>query len=324
MNLANDEATAKGYKGFDSTYYSKQNVVYLNLGVDFTAADFKTGLATGLRYFTTHEGPYLVHCTEGKDRAGFVSALLECYMGAAYDEVVADYMVTYYNYYGVTKEAEPAKYDAILRSNIVKTLQTAFGVEDLKTADLKQEATDFFKELGLTDAELTTLTANLSKKYTGGSTEPETKSYVKVTAAPKDWSGTYLVVYEADSTSAYVFNGKDAVNGYVSATIANGKITSSTELDAVAVTIEKTTDGYTLKVNGQYIYGTKDSNKLNFTTTAANAVNTVTFSETDGVVITSNTSILRFNSASNQMRFRYYKASTYTNQQAIQLYKLEG
>lgn len=79
-----------------------------------------------------------MHCTEGKDRAGFVSALLECYMGAAYDEVVADYMVTYYNYYGVTKEAEPAKYDAILRSNIVKTLQTAFGVEDLKTADLKR------------------------------------------------------------------------------------------------------------------------------------------------------------------------------------------
>ena len=248
----------------------------MNLGVDFTAADFKTGLATGLRYFTTHEGPYLVHCTEGKDRAGFVSALLECYMGAAYDEVVADYMVTYYNYYGVTKEAEPAKYDAILRSNIVKTLQTAFGVEDLKTADLKQEATDFFKELGLTDAELTTLTANLSKEYTGGSTEPETKSYVKVTAAPEDWSGTYLIVNEADETSAYVFNGNDAVNGYVSATIANSKITSSTELDAVAVTIEKTTDGYTLKVNGQYIYGTDGKNTLKFTDTAANAVNTIT------------------------------------------------
>ena len=324
MNLANDEATAKGYEGFDSTYYSKQNVVYLNLGVDFTAADFKTGLATGLRYFTTHEGPYLVHCTEGKDRAGFVSALLECYMGATYDEVVADYMVTYYNYYGVTKEAEPAKYDAILRSNIVKTLQTAFGVEDLKTADLKQEATDFFKELGLTDAELTTLTANLSKEYTGGSTEPETKSYVKVTAAPEDWSGTYLIVNEADETSAYVFNGNDAVNGYVSATIANSKITSSTELDAVAVTIEKTTDGYTLKVNGQYIYGTDGKNTLKFTDTAANAVNTITLSETDGVIITSNTSVLRFNAASNQLRFRYYKSSSYANQQAIQLYKLEG
>mgnify|MGYP002605179968 CR=1 FL=1 len=180
------------------------------------------------------------------------------------------------------------------------------------------------KELGLTDAELTTLTANLSKEYTGGSTEPETKSYVKVTAAPEDWSGTYLIVNEADETSAYVFNGNDAVNGYVSATIANSKITSSTELDAVAVTIEKTTDGYTLKVNGQYIYGTDGKNTLKFTDTAANAVNTITLSETDGVIITSNPSVLRFNSASNQMRFRYYKASTYSDQQAIQLYKLEG
>lgn len=205
MNLANDEATAKGYEGFDSTYYSKQNVVYLNLGVDFTAADFKTGLATGLRYFTTHEGPYLVHCTEGKDRAGFVSALLECYMGAAYDEVVADYMVTYYNYYGVTKEAEPAKYDAIVRSNIVKTLQTAFGVEDLKTADLKQEATDFFKELGLTDAELTTLTANLSKKYTGGSTG--TSSYTVATSIA---AGDKIIIAAAYNDKNYAVTNDTA------------------------------------------------------------------------------------------------------------------
>ena len=205
MNLANDEATAKGYEGFDSTYYSKQNVVYLNLGVDFTAADFKTGLATGLRYFTTHEGPYLVHCTEGKDRAGFVSALLECYMGAAYDEIVADYMVTYYNYYGVTKEAEPAKYDAILRSNIVKTLQTAFGVEDLKTADLKQEATDFFKELGLTDAELTTLTANLSKEYTGGSTG--TSSYTVATSIA---AGDKIIIAAAYNDKNYAVTNDTA------------------------------------------------------------------------------------------------------------------
>lgn len=205
MNLANDEATAKGYEGFDSTYYSKQNVVYLNLGVDFTAADFKTGLATGLRYFTTHEGPYLVHCTEGKDRAGFVSALLECYMGAVYDEVVADYMITYYNYYGVTKEAEPAKYDAILRSNIVKTLQTAFGVNDLKTADLKQEATDFFKELGLTDAELTTLTANLSKKYTGGSTG--TSSYTVATSIA---AGDKIIIAAAYNDKNYAVTNDTA------------------------------------------------------------------------------------------------------------------
>ena len=90
---------------------------------------------------------YYVHCTEGKDRAGFVSALLECFMGASYDEVVADYMVTYKNYYGV--EPGTDKYEAIAASNIIKSLEKAFGVEDLKTADLKAEAEEYIKEIGL-------------------------------------------------------------------------------------------------------------------------------------------------------------------------------
>lgn len=270
MNLANDEATAKGYEGFDSTYYSKQNVVYLNLGVDFTAADFKTGLATGLRYFTTHEGPYLVHCTEGKDRAGFVSALLECYMGATYDEVVADYMVTYYNYYGVTKEAEPAKYDAILRSNIVKTLQTAFGVEDLKTADLKQEATDFFKELGLTDAELTTLTANLSKKYTGGSTEPEIK-LVKTELADIKATDRVIITMttSADATFALLNNGGKSTYGPAAA------FDGTTYTDTMLWNIKAVDGGYTIYVAGSttdYLYGLADNNGLRVGTNDSGSV----------------------------------------------------
>lgn len=159
INLADDEATAKAYENYATSYYSKQNVVFLNLGVDFTAESFKDGLADGFRYMTAHEGPYLVHCTEGKDRAGFVSALLECFMGAKYNEVCTDYMTTYVNYYGVEVGSE--KYTAILESNIVKTLKNAFGVDNLETADLKAEATAYLKEIGLTDAEIAKLAENL-------------------------------------------------------------------------------------------------------------------------------------------------------------------
>ena len=161
VNLADNAADAATYEGFASTYYAGQNVVYLSLGVDFQAADFQAGLANGLRYMAANKGPYLVHCTEGKDRAGFVTALLECYMGATYDEVIADYMRTYSNYYGVEPGTE--KYDAIAKSNIIKSLQQAFGVADLATADLKAGATAYFKAIGLTDAELASLAANLTE-----------------------------------------------------------------------------------------------------------------------------------------------------------------
>jgi hypothetical protein len=162
MNLADSEADAKAYEGFADTYYAGQKVIYLNLGVDFTAPEFQAGLADGLRFFAANKGVYYVHCTEGKDRAGFVNALLECLMGAAFNEVVEDYMTTYYNYYGV--EPGTDKYTAIAESNIIKTLQTAFGVEDLSKADLQQGAKDYMKAIGLTDAEITSLMTNLGYK----------------------------------------------------------------------------------------------------------------------------------------------------------------
>ncbi|MCD8254095.1 MAG: SAM-dependent chlorinase/fluorinase [Oscillospiraceae bacterium] len=163
VNLADTEDVAAAYEGFADSYYATQSVVYLNLGVDFSAEDFRSGLAEGLRFIAANEGPYLVHCNEGKDRAGFVSAVLECFMGATYDEVVADYMTTYCNYYGVTVGSE--QYDYIASANIVKSLQAAFGVEDLAAAELGECAETYLLSIGLTADELTALAANLGQDY---------------------------------------------------------------------------------------------------------------------------------------------------------------
>ena len=155
MNLADSEETMKGYEDFAYSYYSGLDVIALNLGVDFSADDFKAGLAEGFRFLAAHEGPYLVHCTEGKDRAGFTSALLECLMGASADEVVADYMVTYYNYYGVQPGTE--QYDAIVRSNIARSLATAFGIDSIYDADLAACAEAYMSAIGLSDEEIAAL-----------------------------------------------------------------------------------------------------------------------------------------------------------------------
>ena len=222
MNLADSQEIAEGYEGFGESYYSEQNVIYLNLGVDFTAADFQSGLAEGLRFFAENEGTYYVHCSEGKDRAGFVSALLECLMGATYDEVVADYMVTYYNYYGVT--TDDARYAPIANSNIIKTLSTAFGVANLSTADLAAGAEAYIKGIGLSDAEIAALKANLGDKADDG----EKTGYVLSSTAPE--VGDKFIVCAKDGDTYYALTCTD-VNAAKSAgqtvTVTDGVITSS-------------------------------------------------------------------------------------------------
>ena len=164
MNLSDSEETAKSYPGYGKTYYSTTDYIPLCMGVDFDSDDFRGKLAEGLRYFAEHKGPYAVHCTEGKDRAGLVAALLECLMGAEYDEVVSDYMVSYYNYYGITPDDE--RYDEIVSDNIEKTLKTMFRTDDLKNADLAAEAEEYCREIGLTDGEIEALKAGLGGKKT--------------------------------------------------------------------------------------------------------------------------------------------------------------
>ena len=157
INLADP---SNAYETSEDSYYRSCQVTYLNLGMDPLAEDFKAGLAQGMRSIISGEAPYLIHCNEGKDRAGFVSAVLECLMGATADEVVDDYMETFFNYYGVEKGTE--KYNAVVNSNIIPTLKTIFGVADIYTADLEAEAEAYFMEdLGLSAKEVAELKVKL-------------------------------------------------------------------------------------------------------------------------------------------------------------------
>ena len=157
VNLADPSNT---YEGTENTYYSTCQVVYVNLGMDFLSVATLNGIAEGMRYIINNNGPYLIHCNEGKDRAGFISALLECLMGATMDEVIDDYMLTYYNYYGVEEGSE--KYDAIVKNNLIKVLNTTFKVDDVYKADLAAEAAAFLMEdAGLTADEVAALKVKL-------------------------------------------------------------------------------------------------------------------------------------------------------------------
>ena len=164
LNLADSQEILESYEGYADTYYAAQNVIPLDMGVDFAAEDFAAKLKAGLEYLLANEGPYLVHCNEGKDRAGFVSAVLEALMGASLDEIVADYMTSYENYYHVEKGSE--QYDRIAESNIMASLRMIAGLEegaDLSGTDLQAAAVTYLTEtVGLSAQQVEDIQATLS------------------------------------------------------------------------------------------------------------------------------------------------------------------
>lgn len=149
-------------------------------------------------------------------------------------------------------------------------------------------------------------------------------AYVKVTSTADLTSGTYLIVYEDGNLA---FNGGletlDAVGNSIAVTISNNTIPSSTEVDAAVFTYDA--DAGTFKsASGKYIGQTSNANGL--ATSATNPYTNTVSIDADGNadIVSSGGAYLRYNAASNQTRFRYYKSSSYTGQKAIQLYKKSG
>lgn len=160
----------------------------------------------------------------------------------------------------------------------------------------------------------------------GGDSESDSYYYEKVTSTDDIEDGQYLIVCESANVA---FNGGletlDAASNTIGVTISNSKITATSTTEAAEFTIAASSDLYTIKsASGKYIGNGSNSNALTASTTEIKDTIRITTGG-DADIIGTGGAYLRYNSASNQLRFRYYKSSSYTGQQAIQLYKkVEG
>ena len=151
------------------------------------------------------------------------------------------------------------------------------------------------------------------------------QSYQKVTSVGDVTDGQYLIVYEDGNVA---FNAGletlDAAGNTIEVTIGNDAIAATTAIDNASFTITKTetTSAFCVTIqsqDGKYVGQTSDANGLQ---SSDNAIeNVCSFNDDGSVNFQSGGAYLRYNSAANQLRFRYYKSASYTNQKAIQLYK---
>ena len=157
---------------------------------------------------------------------------------------------------------------------------------------------------------------------TGWPISIEGNMFVKVTSSDDLTDGAYLIVNE---TAGVAFDGSletlDAANNVIKVNIVDNTIVANSTTKESLFTIVN--NGKITSASGSYIGVSSYANSLEQDGTATMYTNSVTF-DSDGnadIAINSdgtNYVHLKYNKASDQNRFRYYKSG----QQAIQLYKL--
>ena len=135
-------------------------------------------------------------------------------------------------------------------------------------------------------------------------------TYTKVTTAPNDWSGTYVIV--ADESNV-VFTGQSGTNsygGYASVTISGGSVTGN--YADYEVVVEKSGDYYTMKhsSSGKYL-GWTSGNVLAFSTDEPSA-NSYKWTLSTSSILNANDNTRKLQYNSGSPRFACYTSAQKT------------
>lgn len=171
LDLADTEEKAISYPYFKGSrfeeLFSAGQAVCLGLKSDYRDGKYAASIADGFRLMKDQDQPVFIHCTEGKDRTGFVGILLEALAGADYEEILRDYMITYDNYYGITETGTPEKYSAVVEIRFRDMLDWLADVPegtDLSGKTFVQPARDYLSAAGMTETEINSLILFLTGK----------------------------------------------------------------------------------------------------------------------------------------------------------------
>ncbi|MCR5491749.1 MAG: tyrosine-protein phosphatase [Bacilli bacterium] len=137
--------------------------IFLGMAAAYKAEDFAMKMKKMFLTILNNDGPFYIHCLEGKDRTGYVCMVIEALCGATYEELVDDYFVTYSNYYGIEKGSD--KYNVIKEIHIDEMIRYVFSFDEktsLLSSGYYSKARAYLVEIGLSDAQIDALQEKFS------------------------------------------------------------------------------------------------------------------------------------------------------------------
>ncbi len=144
--------------------YENNAVIARSLPVAPNESSFRTSLAEELRFAIGRDGPYLVHCAEGKDRAGFVCFLLGALMDATPEELERDYGESFVNYYHLSRGDD--RYSLHVNDGLAYFYRSIGGRGAFaESENLSSLAHEWLRSIGMTDDEISILEDCLAQNY---------------------------------------------------------------------------------------------------------------------------------------------------------------
>ena len=171
LDLADSRETIDSFyvkEDFASPYFKELDengkVLAIGMSASYKSDDFSNKLKNTLLTMLNSDGPYYIHCLEGKDRTGYVCMIIEAMCGATYEELVSDYFVTYSNYYDIDKEKDTTKYEMIKSIHIDEMIRYAFDYKketNLLLANYKSTVDNYLLGIGLERNQIDSLVKKL-------------------------------------------------------------------------------------------------------------------------------------------------------------------
>ena len=163
INLA-DTVSSLDIKAFSSPWYNSlfKSKRVIALGMDFRISGdvFNQKLKNGLQFIINTEGPYLIHCYAGIDRAGFFSMVLESLMGASINEIIGDYLESFDSDFESSVHNGISKID----SHIVMQLLSVMDNAEAKLKNNIEHKTNF---CAISDENLQSIAENYLERTIG-------------------------------------------------------------------------------------------------------------------------------------------------------------
>lgn len=138
-------------------YYSFPGAYYVTTGASVKDPLYQQNMAKAIEVFADeNKYPIVFHCAIGRDRTGTLAAVLEAFLGADYNDIMADYEMSFFSDAGCKDNATPD-------TMFTRITEIYDFLHEYGGGSLQENTAKFLRDIGVSSADLESIKKIMTK-----------------------------------------------------------------------------------------------------------------------------------------------------------------